>query len=230
MSEYAIDGQKVTMRFLMNGEMVGYACATSCSFYCDDELIEKADVNGGRFKQFASRRAEWGMSIAGITHVAYSASAFTVFDSLIMALRASGLDVEMAFVDSLGNIKTISGHVLIPHTGINSSVDNFSEDEIDFKGSGPFTMAETLLNPTSEGEMKTIELWGDGTNAYVQDNLLIGEAVVPPNGAVFRAGAFYKVITTGTPGPLEAKFTTGTGRIDFDTVVGTDEMIKVFYK
>lgn len=227
MSEYAIEGRMVSLKAFREGDgYIPFVCATSMSFRADDELIEVTDANAGRYRKYKSRRIDWGFTLNTITHIAYSSDAYTVFDTLLEALRTQGLDIEMSFVDDLGNIKTLAGHVLIPHTGISVQADNFSEDDVEFQGSGTFTIGTTLLNPGAGSDMDTTELYGDGVNSYVQDSELIDATIEQ----VSRAGYWYDIITTGTPTAAQVKWTASTGRFDFSSVLDSGEKVVVFYR
>src|SRR5688500_808455 len=126
MALQAIEGKNVILRALQGADMVPFACATSLEFYYDTELIEKSTVSSAGFSEWAGSMGTWGKTHGTVTHIVKTGY-YTVFDTLLDALRKQGLFVELSFEDEIGNIKTITGTVLIPHTGISAGVEGFSE-------------------------------------------------------------------------------------------------------
>lgn len=212
----AIKGQDVSMYGKDdNGNYQLFACATAMSFSYDTELIEKATVNMAGFRSYKSGFSDCSATLNSVTNISYG-SELTVFYTLLQTIRKQGLDIQMVWQDDVGNLKVISGHAFIPHTGITVDIAGFSEDDIQFKFSGGVQMTTTLIsNTTTNGTMQTPIYYtfpSNGATSY-QNNLLINVHVVH----VERNGIGQKEIAAGTPSANEFKYIAGTGTIQLDS-------------
>jgi hypothetical protein len=230
MAQRAIEGQNVLLRAKLGGDYIPFACATSVDFYYDTELIEKATVGMYGFKSWISGMGEWGMTLNTVTYVQPTTESYTVFDTLLDSLRKIGLFIELSFEDNDGNLKTITGHVLIPHTGITSPVDGFSEDTIEFKGDGAFAINTELITPdTADTEVKTpIDFTAAGGETSLTYPELIGATLL----YVGRDGTGKEVIQSDDPNDKQVKFISTTGTIFFaaSDPLGPGEWILILYK
>ena len=205
----AIEGKNVLLRALKDDTYIPFACAFSVEFYFDSEIIEKTTPNSGRFKEWRTGLGEWGLTLNTVTHALPSTTMFTVFDTLLEALRTNGLDIELSFSDDEGNVVTITGHVLIPHTGITSPEEGFSEDEIEMKGSGGFTMQTELANPVGgSGEPTPVEPTYSTGDTEIEVPELDG--LTADDFVIERDGIGKQVITSGTPTDKQVLFTAPT--------------------
>jgi len=230
MAQTALTGENVLLEADLGGQWIPFACVTSLEFYYDTELIEKATVGLQGFKSYVSGMGEWGFTLSTVTHVVPpSGTMYTVFDTLLLSLRKNGLDIRTIYQDNNGNLIEITGHVMIPHTGIASPVDGFSEDTIEMKGSGAFALSTTLTNPgtTNTDLQDPIDYTSPaGGETDFTDPDLVGATLV----YVGRDGIDHEVITVGTPNAKQVKFITATGTIVFASPLSQDEWIHILYK
>jgi hypothetical protein len=229
MAQKAIEGKNVLLRAKRGDEYVPFVCATSVDFTYDTELIAKTTVNSAGFRQYAARLGEWGLTLSTVTHIVSpnSDNAYTVFDTMTEQARKTGMDIELIFQDNDGNLKTITGHVLIPHTGISSPVEGFSEDEIEFKGSGAFEINTELITPTvNNSQVYSKDYTAAGGETTITFSDLIGKEILN----VQRDGIGKDVIAVGTPNDKQVKFLTASGTFSFSTELGLDEWVLILYK
>jgi len=224
-TDRAIQGKNVLVRAKKDGSYVEWVCATSVEFYFDSELDEITTADSPNMKEFELGIGEWGFTLNTVSVAAPSTVAYTVFDSILESLRKNGLDVEISFEDDLGNVKAITGYALIPHTGINANVVGFSEDDIEFKGSGAFAISEVLVTPVDElDEPEVIEITDsiipvDGTTGNVPQ--LIG---LTKDDVIYeRDGIGKEVIDSGTPTDKQVLIDFTTGNITLPYPKYTDE-------
>lgn len=230
MSQRAIEGENVILTAKMLNEYIPFACATAVEFYYDSELKEKATVGMQGFKSFVCGIGEWGLTLSSVTHILppVGSSMYTVFDSLLQSLRKAGLDIQLIWEDKEGNLKTITGHVMIPHTGINSPVDGFSEDTIEMKGSGSFAISTTLITPgnSTSDVQPPIGYYGIGGELSVTfPQLILVEPLL-----VFRDGLEREIITVGTPTSKQVKYDSASGTISWTDPLGPGEWVNILYK
>lgn len=226
----AIEGKNVEFQALYNDEWIPFACQTSLDFYYDTELIEKTTVSSGRFKEWAAGLGEWGFALNLVTHAAPVTTMLTVFDTLLEALRKNGLDVRAIYEDTDGNMATITGHVLIPHTGITSAVEGFSEDDIELKGSGAFSLLTQLQTPPNDDE----EVFPISP-VVPEGNLetVIPELVGVPVSEILsfeRDGIGKQIIVVGDPTDKQVKYVQADGKFILPYPAGAGEWFLILRK
>lgn len=241
MAQLAIEGKNVLLEALRdNGaglyEYVPFACATSVDFYYDTEMIEKATVGMAGFRGFEAGLGEWGLTLNTVTHAVFGNNAYTVFDTLLQSLRKNGLDIRLTFEDNSANLQVITGHVLIPHTGISSPVDGFSEDDIELKGDGAFALTTSIVNPPSHDfEVKKLEYYSVGGEQQLTFSDLIGRTIL----YMGRDGIGRDEINIGNPTDKQFYFNPTLGTIYFynpGSMTGyintlkADEWVLILYK
>lgn len=218
MANRAIYGSDVLLEALQDGTYIPFACATALEFSYDSELIERAGVGLGSFKGFVSGMGEWGLTLSSVTHVLPTTTMYTVFDTLIESLRRSGLNIRLSFEDNDGNLKVITGHVLIPHTGIASPVDGFSEDTIEMKGDGSFAISTTLITPVPNNNDVQDPI--DYTSISGGETSLTYPALIGRTIIYFGVdGVDKEVIAVGVPTDKQVKFDSSTGTLSFSALM-----------
>jgi len=227
MALQAIEGKNVILRALKGVDMVPFACATSLEFYYDTEMIEKSTVSSAGFTEWAGGMGTWGLTLGTVTHI-LKPGYYTVFDTLLDALRKLGLLIELSFDDEAGNIKTITGTVLIPHTGLSAGVDGFSEDDVEMIGSGGFTLNTTLFTPDqTEYEVQRYPYTSSvGGETSVGNAILINREIL----SVEIDGVGKELILAGDPTDKQAKYVQGTGTILLPYPLSPTEWVLILYK
>lgn len=224
MSTRAIQGKNVTMKIGIGGVLLPYACATSCTYHINTELIRRTSVGSGSNTKYKARLTDTTAELQGVTHIIPQDAAWTVFDLAKETVRKNGVDVQLEFVDGDNNYKLISGYALIPDIEITAGADGFSEDTINLQFSGaPGVFNEPPPdNPNTNDVDWTLRYGQDGQLGFT-DNNLIGRTKI----AVFRGGPL-EVITTGTPTVQQVKYDSSIGQLLFSVALGAGE--PVFYQ
>lgn len=209
--------------------MVNWACATGMDFYYDTEMIEKATVGTAGHKRWTYGMSEWGLTLYSLTVIVPTPTMYTVFDSLLESLRKIGLDIELIFEDSVGNLKVLSGRCMIPRTAISASENGFSSDTIELKGDGTFTIGTTLSTPgpSLTTDVKVINY----TSASGGENTLTFPATIGKEILyVARDGVGKEVITVGTPNDKQVKWNSGSGEFTLPYDMQQGEWLYIEYQ
>lgn len=223
-SERAIQGKNVTVNITINGVKLPYLCATDCEVHFTTELIRRTSPSAGSSAKYKARMTDTTASLSGVTQVLPVESGWTVFDLIGETVRKNGVDLEMEFLDSVGNYRLITGHALMPDIDISASMGDFARDSIDFQFSGaPGVFNEPPPNYQTTSTVNWELFRGTNGETGITDNRLIGRAKV----AVHR-GDWLNVITTGTPDVQQVKFNNSTGQLLFSVPIGPGE--PVFYQ
>jgi hypothetical protein len=226
-TQSAIYGTGVLLEGLVDGDFIPFACATAVELYVDTEMIERAGLNLNSMRGYVAGLGDWGLTFNSVTNVLPSTAMITVFDTMVEALRKNGLYIRLSFEDNSGNLKVITGHVLIPHTGIASPIDGFSEDTIERKGDGPFAINTTLIDPApTTGVQDPIDYTATGGETDITYPALIGRTLL----YVGVDGIDHEVITVGTPNDKQVKFDSATGKITFPSALMLDMWVHILYK
>lgn len=217
-NQRAIEGKNVNVRAYYIDGWYPFACATKIDFQSDQEMIERTGPNSGQWKEFEGRLNEWGFTLESVTHIVPSpgiGTHLTVFHALQESIRREGLLLEMSFVDSAGNIKTIKGKCLIPSIGISASADGFSQDTITFKGTGAYNEG-TIIEPTPENP-ENIMPYDVLSGSFFGTDGQTSATVSALNGTKLievSRGYPLEIIYSGTPTESQVKVTTSTGTQD----------------
>lgn len=224
-----IEGKNVKLRGKLDGDMVYFACATGVDFYHDTEMVEKATVGMAGWKGYTYGLSEWGFSLTSLSVIVPTTTMLTVFHTLLESLRKNGIDMELIFEDPDGNLKTITGRCLIPHTGISAQRTGFSQDTIEFKGDGAFEIATSLIAP-SPAINTNVQVINYTSASGSETTLTYPETIGMDIISFARDGIGKEVITVGSPNDKQVKWASGTGvfTLPYDTGVG--EWIYIEYQ
>lgn len=226
-----VEGKNVVLeaKKLIDGEYqyVGFACATSVDFFYETEMIEKATVGMAGHRSWTYGMSSWGGSLQSVTHAVGTNNMLTVFDTLLYSLRKTGLDIRLKYEDNNGNLQVITGHILIPKTGIASPVDGFSEDTIDFIGNGTFALTTTIIDPDDEaGKLMTFDVTSAGGELTITVPDTINRELI----TFTRDGIGQEVLTSGTPLAKQVKHDASTGVIYLPNATNPDEWLFGIYQ
>lgn len=231
MANLAIEGKNVILRILKEGEYVPYACAISINYSRNRETIETSTVDSAGEAEFVYGFGSWGATINGVSHILPGTdTGITVFELLDRMNTKSAVDIEIAFEDEEGNLKTIRGRALVIHAEIDAGSEGFSEDSIELQGTGVVTIDTELIAPEeNDSEVMKIEYPAVGGETTITDSALVGktkEEILH----VHRDANILEVIDVGTPTDRQVKLITGTGTLSFLTEFSAGEFILILYK
>lgn len=212
-----IHGRDVNVLVDVGGTDIYIGCATSSVFRFRNEIIGKTDVNAGLFRKKRVRISDMSASVSGVS-ITEGGDKVGQFYFLQEGVRRTEQNLKFLFVDEDGVDTVLEMVGLVESIEINSDVSNFSEYDINFEGTGPFTISE--LAPPDSGEVScetqdTIYTTLAEGAISIQNPLLIqasGQTITIIS--VSRSGAvFYE--TTAPAGNLEFNYNSTTGEISF---------------
>ena len=217
---YDVFGSGVSVKAKIDGEYITIGCASNVSFRFSNEIIGKTDVNAGLFRKKRVRISDCDGSVNGVVMTNNTATKLTVFTFLQEAIRRSEVDLEFVFEDMSGNVKVVQGLFLVSSIGLQADINAFAEFDLEFTGTGGISITEVDPAPELLCDTMYSDWWittdgetgisGTGHNGLS----FAGHTVLE----VDREGMQYDIITSGTPGNRQAKYTGGSN-ITFDPTV-----------
>ncbi len=210
-------GKGVILRAVIAGEPIEIGCAASISITIENEIIGKTDVNAGGFRKKRVRMADCNASVDGIILTESASGRLSVFYFLQESIRRSEIALQFLFQNTSGEVKSISGNFLIASTDLNGSQTGFGEFSMQLEGTGGITIDDTDLPPEVVCERIESDWWETtpGLSGIAGSGMagksFAGKRVLQ----VARTSDVYSIITSGSPGNLQAKYTGGS-TITFD--------------
>lgn len=228
-----IVGRDVIFSIQVDGTFYPIGCAKSCTFELDQEVILRTGVNDGLFPKKRVRRTDWRGSCSAVMVSNNTNDRYSAFYLIQEAVRRSENYYEWEFTDLEGNIKTIRGYAVIKGIPISADVQSFSSFDLQIEGSGAFTLSDGGGSPSSiTDENVDSSEWTVVAGEYgvsglsVDGKSLVGKYLL----AIARTGAAYEIITSGSPGNLQARFNSGAGSITFEQAFNDGETIWAMWR
>lgn len=233
MNEF-VHGKNVYVRALVGATTtpvyVDFACATGMSMTVSTELIPATTVGNGRYRSYKPRLTDTQVTLTGITYIQKGnpGDYVTAFDTISETLRNEGLNLEITFSDEQMRTKVLRLFAWIPNTTINADVEDFSDFEITFQASGHYQI-DDFITPSLNDNVKTYQYTATGGETSVSSADLVGRTLL---SVLREAVSPLMIITSGTPGIKQVKFSSGAGRMDFsaDNPLMPGENVVAFYK
>jgi hypothetical protein len=208
-------------------------CAKSCTFEIDQEIILRTGVNDGLFPKKRVIRTDWRGSGTFVMVSNNTNDRYSAFYLAKEAVRRAESRYQWEFTDQDGNIKTITGYAVIKGLPISADVQAFSSFDLQIEGSGAFTLSDGGGSPSSiSDENVDSDEWTVTAGQYgisglsVDGKSLVGKYLL----AVSRTGTPHEIITSGTVGNLQAKFSSGAGTIVFDIPLNDGEVVWAMWR
>ena len=215
-----VRGENCIFYIYDDGQWKPIICARSGSFTTSAETIETSITGTGSWRTYEYTSLTWSATFDGLIFLD-GTNQLTVSD--IRALQYARTKILLRFTrtDTANNVYTEEGYAII--TGVSDSGDYQSAQQftLDMRGTGPLTIVytPTPIDPTAK--VKRLEYTGTAGETFFTSASLIGRDVLD---VVVDGIGRSKIITAGTPVDQEAKYTSGTGRIDvpIPLVAGTE--------
>lgn len=211
-----VTGDNVNVEALIGGDYIVIGCAVSCSFNYQNELIGKTDVNAGLFRKKRVRISDCSGTVEGVMTTASEATRLSIVRFLQEAVRRTENDLRFSYQDSNGNYIRIIGKFLVETIGLTAAVGDFCDFDMNLQGTGGIEIT-SIGNPA----LACPEMFSDWWETTPGASSISGAGEGGLNFAghevleVDREGLQHDIITTGTPGNREAKYT-GGATISFD--------------
>ena len=125
----------------VDGVYTPIGCAVSCSFHFENEIILKTDVNAGLFRKKRVRISDCNCSVSGLTTLENNETISDLY-FLQEGVRRTEQDLRFRFTDEGGLSKQIQGMFIVQSNDINGDVSAFSEFDLNFEGTGGFSISD----------------------------------------------------------------------------------------
>lgn len=130
-----VNGKDVSVETLVGVDWIATACAVSCSFEFENELIGKTDVNAGLFRKKRVRISDTRGSLQGLTTINNN-SKLSIFYYLQEGVRRTELTMRFVFTDESNDVRYVQGVFLVKTIGLTGESSGFSEFDLQLEGTG----------------------------------------------------------------------------------------------
>jgi len=221
-----IKGQNAIFYVYDDGQWKPIICARSGTFNTTAETIETSISGTGVWRTFEYTALTWTASFEGLIFLD-GTNELTASDIRAFQFSREKILLRYQRTDTAGNVYTDEGYGLI--TGVSDSGDFQSalSFTIEFRGTGPLVIVytPTPIDPTAK--VKRLEYTGTAGETFFTSASLIGRDLLD---VVVDGIGRSKIITAGTPVGQEAKYTSGTGRIDLPVPLVSGVEVYVLYQ
>ncbi len=221
-----IKGQNAIFYVYDDGQWKPIICARSGTFNTTAETIETSISGTGVWRTFEYTALTWTASFEGLIFLD-GTNELTASDIRAFQFSREKILLRYQRTDTAGNVYTDEGYGLI--TGVSDSGDFQSalSFTIEFRGTGPLVIVytPTPIDPTAK--VKRLEYTGTAGETFFTSASLIGRDLLD---VVVDGIGRSKIITAGTPVGQEAKYTSGTGRIDLPIQLDSGVEVYVLYQ
>ena len=221
-----IKGENAIFYVYDDGQWKPIICARSGSFNTTAETIETSISGTGVWRTYEYTALTWTASFEGLIFLD-GTNELTASDIRAFQFSREKILLRYQRTDTAGNVYTDEGYGLI--TGVSDSGDYQSAVSftIEFRGTGPLVIVytPTPIDPTAK--VKRLEYTGTSGETFFTSASLIGRDILD---VVVDGIGRSKIITAGTPVGQEAKYTSGTGRIDLPIGLESGTEVYVLYQ
>jgi hypothetical protein len=220
---YPVQARNVIFRAVKLGDYRVWGCAQSMRLTVNTDIKETSTPVTGRNRTFSSvGLREWTITLGGVLilrdeSVVKNYALETISDDIM----DNGYDITITYTDDDGYIVVFTGSVLVPQTDIFKDNGSLSKFNIEFKGTGEYT-----VEPVDDTEVIGTLVKSDSytvAGGVIQDNEWIG----------LGTSNIIEVCREGTEQlsmNLPYSFNSGTGTItpDADTTIDGQKMFVIW--
>lgn len=213
-----VRGDNVVCYRVIDGVEYEIGCGVSCQFTFTNEIIGKTTVNSGGFREKRVRMSDWSGTVSGVVKTGSADSVLGPFYFLQEGVRRTEGDYVFKFIDDDDSLKTIECTGVIEEITMSGNVGEYASWDLNLTGTGGFEITTTSVPAPESADQVDSDWWSTTAGqTYISGSSynaksLAGKELLE----VWREGVQYDIVT-GTPSGRQCKFTSGTGRVDFDT-------------
>lgn len=220
----AVKADGVVIYHKMGSSYYPIACGTSATISVTTDKIELAPFTAGRWRNYEYSRTTGTISTSGLIKIDAGASNYSPFDLHDYQLGHLKVLTKYVITDPQSNSKTYEVSCLVDDFTINT----------DAGGQATYSMSMTMVSdptfiqtpvPPGGTVVNAYEFFATGGETTISNSSLIGVQILD----VRRNGIGLDVVTSGTPTGSQAKFTSGSGSLEFGMALGASEWILVIY-
>lgn len=226
-----VHGKDCLLQCEVDGNYITIGCATSITFTFKNELIGKTDVNAGLFRKKRVRISDCSGAIQGLQTLSNTTSILSVMYFLQEGIRRTEQPLRFVYEDEVGVTRVITGNFLVSEVSITSPVEDFSEFDLTFEGTGGITIGDLPSPPDSECPEVFSDYWqpaagattvsgtGEGGKSFASHEIIeVMREIVP------------LTFTSGVPGDGEYGFNGTTITIWSDNPFNGEEKVLVIWQ
>jgi hypothetical protein len=230
MSESKVQGRNVVLTAYNIDSYYGVYCAQSVDFTTETEQLPATSINGAGWKGNKPGKTSWEINLTGVLFVRDTSDKnWTFADLTTEQARKNGLDLKLVYTNENGNYEQFTGHANPQSITGSGTAGELAKFNVKFVGDGAYGRNTIIPPSTSADDVKRYEYLATGGETFFSYADLIGRTILEVQR---EATPTLAIITVGTPTPRQAKYTSASGRIDFNSGVplDADEIVIVIYK
>jgi predicted secreted protein len=225
---YAVQGRNVILRAQKLGDYRVFACAQSVRLTVETEILETSTSTTGPFKTFSPvGLSEWGVALSGVLFLRdQSTTKNFALETITEQVRNNGYNITITFTDDEGYVQVFSGFVYVPLTEIFKESGSVSKYNVEFKGSGSFTIDVTPPSPNTPPRMRYVYT-ATGGETFFSSASLIARTI---EWVDHVDQALTIVNSPSTPAsPKDVEYTSASGRFDFFQPLDAGAVVIILY-
>lgn len=230
MSESKVQGKNVVLTAYNIDGYKGFYCAQSIEFTTETEQLPATNVNEGGWKGNKPGKTNWEINLSGVLFVRDTSDKnWTFADLTTESARKNGLDLKLVFTNENGNYEQFTGHANPQTTTGSGTVGELAKFNVKFIGDGSYGRNTIIPPSTSADDVKRYEFIASGGETFFSYSDLIGRTILDVQR---ESTPVTQVVTSGTPTAKQVKYTSASGRLDFNTdnPLAPGEIVVVIYK
>lgn len=233
-----VTGKNTITQILISGVYYPFFCGKTAELSLVQDKIEVTHVNSGSARESVPGMVEWSLSFAGVTILDNTEARISWEYMVQAATRRTIHSMRTLLTDQDGAQRAFTYNAFITNGNLSRDVTQWSQSSLQMAISGDVSFADPVAPPAppSCDIEPTIYTTLAEAATFITSALLIpavGETITILE--VTRSGLTHYE-TTGTPGSLEFKYTSATGKVEFDPLnpgnpaAPTLEPVSVEYK
>lgn len=228
MAESKVQGKNAILTIYNVSGYHSVYCSQSVEIVFETEQLPATNVNNGGFQGNKPGKTSWYVSLGGVLFVRDTSDLnWTAADFTTEQARKNGVDIKLVFTNENGNYEQFTGHANPESTSINGTVGQLGKFNLKLIGDGGFERNAIIPPSTSSDVLPPYYYTATGGETFFTYADLIGRTIIDFERET--VGAIH-VITVGTPGDKQVKYTSASGRIDLGTPANPGEQFVVVYK
>lgn len=217
MSSNRITGRGMIAALKIAGTYYPIFCAKTAIFNIDQDMIETTSVNSSSGREFVPGMTSATLDCGGVSVLDNTGGQISNLYLMQQAIRRTLQNLRALFTAENGSQIGATFNGYFKSGSESKDVNSFLQSQVSFQITGGITFSSTIdppVAPTADEENPIFDTLADGSTTYTNALLIQGVGHTLTILTVTRSGLTYH-LTSGTPGNLEFKYTSGTGVITF---------------
>jgi hypothetical protein len=221
-----IRGENVIAFIYDGGLWKPLICARSGSFNTNADTIETSITGTGVWRTYEYTSLTWDCSLEGLIFLD-GENQLTASDMRALQFSRTKILLRYQRTDTVGNVYTEEGYGLITSVSDSNDYASVVDYSINIQGTGPLEIVFTPTPINPNAKVKRLEYTGVSGEQFFTSTALQGKDILD---VVVDGIGRSKIITSGTAVGQEAKYTSGTGRIDLPIPLVSGTEVYILYQ